>query len=163
MTMRKPGSKFYEPVAIRASSFAFFCTITTVLFSLLLVAAQTHFNPDEGVNNELNSRSSNESYNNETHNGASGTPSTAPPPSVFSNFSKWAPSQYFSGAYLPTLLAVLYSAYWDIIFMRLKEMEPFFRLAQPGGAEAKESLLLSYTGGSLPGVLVQAIGNRHLG
>ncbi|TGO44366.1 hypothetical protein BOTNAR_0842g00010 [Botryotinia narcissicola] len=93
-----------------------------------------------------------------------GAPSTAPLPSVFSNFSKWTPSQYFAGAYLPTLLAVLYNAYWDIIFVRLKEMETFFfRLAQPGGAEAKETLLLSYTGGSLLGVLVQALGNRHLG
>jgi hypothetical protein len=163
MAMKKPGSKFYEPVAIRASSFAFFCTITIVLFTLLLVASQTHFNPDKGINNELNSRSSNESYNNGTYNGAPPTLPIAPPPSVFSNFSKWAPSQYFSGAYLTTLLAVLYSAYWDIISMRLKEMEPFFRLAQPGGAEAKESLLLSYTGGSLPGVLVQGLGNRHLG
>ncbi|TGO44367.1 hypothetical protein BOTNAR_0842g00020 [Botryotinia narcissicola] len=35
MVMKKPDSKFNEPVAIRPLSSAFFCAITTVLFALL--------------------------------------------------------------------------------------------------------------------------------
>ena len=45
--------------------------------------------------------------------------------------------------------------------MRIMQMEPFFQLASPGGADARSSLLLNYVSASLPVVLFQSIKKVH--
>lgn len=145
MTMEQSRPKCYKPVAIRPPVFGLFCALTVVIIALLQVSAGstgteipcTPVPPDNIC------------------------PPTAPPPSNFSVFTNWTNAQYFYGAYLPTLIAVLYSGFWDIIYTRLKEMEPYFRLSQPLGASAKESILLHYTSSSLPSVLCRAIAYNH--
>ena len=54
--------------------------------------------------------------------------------------------QYFVGAFLPTLLAVIFTIPWRIIESQIKSLEPFRKLAEPDGAAAEDSLLLSYDG-----------------
>ncbi|KAL9634320.1 MAG: hypothetical protein Q9204_003047 [Flavoplaca sp. TL-2023a] len=49
-----------------------------------------------------------------------------------------------SGAFLPTVLAVLFSIPWYILFTAVQEMEPFYQLADPQGALARDSLCLDY-------------------
>jgi len=125
-----------RPAALRTTTLAIFLLVALLVFSILLV---------------LSTRSSGNLNDNQNQTDncvpTPGQPClpTAPAPSFFTNFGPWSGSQYFTGAYLPTLLAVLLNAFWDIIFTRLKEMEPFLQLAQPGGAPAKESLLLRYS------------------
>jgi hypothetical protein len=87
-------------------------------------------------------------------------PVCAPAPTLFSGFQDWTDAQYFYGAYLPTLLAVIYSSFWDMAFMKLRELEPFFRLSKSRGAPASDSLLLRYGTASLPVALYLSIKNR---
>lgn len=50
----------------------------------------------------------------------------------------------FCFEYLPTLISILHSLIWICIDHDLRRAEPFFQLSKPGGATAKESLLLDY-------------------
>lgn len=54
--------------------------------------------------------------------------------------------------YFPTLLAVILQSAWAIIFSSMKMMEPFYQLARPCGASAKNTLSAEYlsSGLSLP-------------
>ena len=53
---------------------------------------------------------------------------------------------YIIGAFLPTVIAVLFSIPWGIIDTAAKEMEPFVRLASTDGSSARDSLCLDYPG-----------------
>lgn len=70
-------------------------------------------------------------------------------------FSKWsnggttiAPRitllQYVSVAFVPLILAVLFTIPWRILDSTIRELEPFYQLARPGGALAEDSLCLDY-------------------
>ncbi|KAL8792874.1 MAG: hypothetical protein Q9195_004516 [Heterodermia aff. obscurata] len=52
--------------------------------------------------------------------------------------------EYFIGAFLPTILAVLFSAPWPLLTSALQEMEPFYQLQELQGVPASKSLLLDY-------------------
>jgi Protein of unknown function (DUF3433) len=86
---------------------------------------------------------------------------TAPPPGIFSNFGAWSSDDYFVGAYLPTMIAVLCSIMWEIIYLRLREMEAFFQLASPNGVHARSSLCLDYASSTLPKVVLKSIMSSH--
>ncbi|KAL8851381.1 MAG: hypothetical protein Q9221_003652, partial [Calogaya cf. arnoldii] len=53
-------------------------------------------------------------------------------------------NEYFIGAFLPTILAVLFTIPWYILFAAVQEMEPFYQLANPQGALACDSICLDY-------------------
>lgn len=53
---------------------------------------------------------------------------------------------YIIGAFIPTIIAVLFSIPWGIIDTAAKEMEPFVRLASTDGSSARDSLCLDYPG-----------------
>lgn len=53
-------------------------------------------------------------------------------------------ADYFIGAYLPTLVALIYASFWGMIDANVRRMEPFYQLARPGGAFAKDTLTFSY-------------------
>ena len=50
----------------------------------------------------------------------------------------------FLHAYLPTILAVLYSLVWSWVDLDVKRIEPYRQLSKPGGASGQDSLLLHY-------------------
>ncbi|KAL8646510.1 MAG: hypothetical protein Q9226_006820 [Calogaya cf. arnoldii] len=52
--------------------------------------------------------------------------------------------EYFIGAFLPTILAVLFTIPWYILFVAVQEMEPFYQLTKPQGALACDSICLDY-------------------
>ncbi|KAJ5038895.1 uncharacterized protein L3040_006574 [Drepanopeziza brunnea f. sp. 'multigermtubi'] len=52
--------------------------------------------------------------------------------------------QYVLVTFLPIMLAVIYTIPWRILDSTLRELEPFFQLARPGGALAEHSLCLNY-------------------
>ncbi|KAI9710402.1 MAG: hypothetical protein M1812_007438 [Candelaria pacifica] len=52
--------------------------------------------------------------------------------------------KYFTGAYLPVMLAVLYRLLWTSVYATVKIMEPFYQLTQPDGALGKDSLTTYY-------------------
>lgn len=126
-----------------------FCLISSLIFSLLVFLTRAKF---------------------DTENDSCGTTpvlpgepvdACAPPPSVFTGFGSWPDSQYFVGSYLPTLIAVVYHLFWDVIYMSLRETEPFFQLAKRDGVRLTDSLLLHYGSASLPKTLYLAVVNRH--
>ena len=53
-------------------------------------------------------------------------------------------SEYIIGAFVPTVLAVLFSIPWQLLARSLQEMEPFYQLHRTKGAFASSSLLLDY-------------------
>lgn len=68
---------------------------------------------------------------------------------------------YFVGAYLPTLLAVIYGICWNIIFAGIAEIMPFFQLTREGGATAKESVCLEYQNAGLWHLLSTSISHKN--
>jgi hypothetical protein len=86
---------------------------------------------------------------------------TAPAPGSWTGTKDWQPSYYFVGAYLPTLAAIIFSIWWKCTFVRLKEMQPFYQMARPGGAAAGDSILLAYPAASLPEVLWSSFFSRN--
>ncbi|KAL9606966.1 MAG: hypothetical protein Q9167_008072, partial [Letrouitia subvulpina] len=54
------------------------------------------------------------------------------------------PKEYVIGAVLPTVFAVLFGIPWHILFAAIQEMEPFYQLAYPQGALARDSICLDY-------------------
>jgi hypothetical protein len=59
-------------------------------------------------------------------------------------------SEDFLYRYLPTLVVVLYGMAWSWIDLDVMRLEPWFQLAQSGGASADSSLLLQYPADFLP-------------
>jgi hypothetical protein len=53
-------------------------------------------------------------------------------------------SVVFSYLFLPTIIAVLYSLYWNWIDLDVKRMQPWFELSREDGALAKRSMFLDY-------------------
>lgn len=58
-------------------------------------------------------------------------------------------------------VGVLYSMLWEMSYVRMMQMEPFFQLTVPGGAGATDSLLLNYVSVSLPVVLYKSTKKAH--
>ena len=71
------------------------------------------------------------------------------------------PQTYFIGAFLPTILAVLFSTPWPLLASALQEMEPFYQLQQFQGVSASKSLLLDYTSSINVIATVNAIRRGH--
>ena len=55
------------------------------------------------------------------------------------------PKEYFIGALLPTLLAVLFSIPWPLLVSAMREIEPFYQLQRPNGITAEDSIALDRT------------------
>jgi hypothetical protein len=53
-------------------------------------------------------------------------------------------TDYFIGAYLPTLVTLIYAGFWGMIDANVRRMEPFYQLSRPNGAFAKDTLTFSY-------------------
>ena len=53
-------------------------------------------------------------------------------------------ANYFVGAYLPTLLAIILRIFIGVIYSTAKMMEPFYLLAGPAGALAKDVLTMNF-------------------
>ncbi|OJD32594.1 uncharacterized protein BKCO1_37000204 [Diplodia corticola] len=89
------------------------------------------------------------------------SPSSTPPSDAFAAYgARFNISHYLLGAYAPTLFAVIYGILWSTILAGMAEMAPWFQLTRPGGATAKESLLLSYQNASLWGLFVGSIKHK---
>lgn len=69
--------------------------------------------------------------------------------------------QYIIGAFVPTILAVLFSIPWHLLASALEEMEPFYQLQRPGGVAASKSLLLDYKNSINVIATINAIGRGH--
>ena len=54
------------------------------------------------------------------------------------------PRDYVIGAFLPTILAVLFSIPWQLLHSAIKEIEPFYQLHNADGVSAEDSLALDY-------------------
>ncbi|KAL8995625.1 MAG: hypothetical protein Q9169_004668 [Polycauliona sp. 2 TL-2023] len=52
--------------------------------------------------------------------------------------------EYIIGAFLPTILAILFAIPWQILFAAIQDIEPFYQLTDPRGAQARDSLCLDY-------------------
>jgi hypothetical protein len=52
--------------------------------------------------------------------------------------------QYFIGAFLPTLLAVLFALLWAIIDAKVRDIEPFHQLMKSHGSPASSTLCMDY-------------------
>jgi hypothetical protein len=65
-------------------------------------------------------------------------------------------SEDFLYRYLPTIVVVLYGLAWSWIDLDIMRLEPWFQLAQSGGASAEISLLLQYPAEFLPFVPFKA-------
>lgn len=54
------------------------------------------------------------------------------------------PKEYIIGAFLPTILAVVYSIPWHLLASAIQEIEPFYQLQRPEGVTAQDSIALDY-------------------
>ncbi len=68
-------------------------------------------------------------------------------------------AETFAYRYLPTIVAVIYGMAWAWVDVDAKRMEPYFQLAKPEGALARDSILLSYPYEFLPLVPIKATKN----
>jgi hypothetical protein len=68
---------------------------------------------------------------------------------------------YFLSLYLPTLLAVLLQTVWAVVFAVTKMMEPFYQLASPDGALAKDSVLVEYLSSAMSISTLRTILSGH--
>lgn len=169
----KPVKKYYIPVALRTPCLVAFTFIILTVSALVQVVAAASLGAPSleslAVSSSNEKRTANPQLSSPTScpSGATCAPApgswsnpdnvTAPSPGSWSSPA----STYFLGAYVPTIIAIMFSVWWKCIFARLKEMEPFYQLRKPGGAEAKESLLLSYSGSILPIVLLESLRSSH--
>lgn len=55
-----------------------------------------------------------------------------------------SPQDYVIGAFVPTILAVLFSIPWHLLASAIKEIEPFYQLHSADGALAENSITLEY-------------------
>lgn len=51
---------------------------------------------------------------------------------------------YFLGAYLPVILATFFALPWTLVGETTKSLEPFYQMANPGGAPAERSLAANF-------------------
>ena len=68
---------------------------------------------------------------------------------------------YIIGAFIPTLIAVIFCIPWHILSSAIKEMEPFFQLQRADGAPAESSICLGYKASITPISTLNAIRNGH--
>lgn len=54
------------------------------------------------------------------------------------------PKEYIIGAFVPTILAVVYSIPWHLLASAIQEIEPFYQLQRPEGVAAQDSIALDY-------------------
>ncbi|MCJ1346260.1 hypothetical protein MMC31_004475 [Peltigera leucophlebia] len=54
------------------------------------------------------------------------------------------PKEYIIGAFVPTILAVIYSIPWHLLASAIQEIEPFYQLQRPEGVSAEDSIALDY-------------------
>jgi hypothetical protein len=151
--------KYYVPDALRIGVLVAFCIITLTVSTLLQVASAAYLDAHGHESLAVYSSNAKRAARPQTPNPgpAQPPPPTAPGPGSYSSAS----SLYFLGAYVPTLVAILFSVWWKCVFARLKEMEPYYQLSKPEGAEAKDSLLLSYSSAMLPLVFLKSLRSRH--
>ena len=75
---------------------------------------------------------------------------------------KWiAPRKYVLGAFVPTILAVLFTIPWHILASAIKEIEPFYQLQHPHGATVAKSLNLDYRSSINVVAVFHALRNGH--
>ncbi|KAI9858264.1 MAG: hypothetical protein M1813_007538 [Trichoglossum hirsutum] len=78
------------------------------------------------------------------------SPSAATPaPPVTTTVLHFPLYRYFIGAYLPTIIAVIYRMFWTAIYATIKLVEPFRQLAEPTGALGKDALYVYYLSSNL--------------
>ena len=71
------------------------------------------------------------------------------------------PRDYVIGAFLPTILAVLFSIPWHLLASAVKEIEPFYQLHNADGVSAEDSLTLDYRASINIVATFTAIRKRH--
>lgn len=54
------------------------------------------------------------------------------------------PKEYIIGAFVPTILAVIYSIPWHLLASAIQEIEPFYQLQRLEGVPAEDSIALDY-------------------
>lgn len=54
------------------------------------------------------------------------------------------PQEYVIGAFVPTIIAVIYSIPWHLLASAIQETEPFYQLQRPEGVTAEDSIALEY-------------------
>lgn len=69
--------------------------------------------------------------------------------------------EYILVAFVPLIVAVLYTIPWRILDVTIREMEPFYQLKQNGGALGKDSLCLDYSTSWLITTPFKAISRGH--
>ena len=72
-----------------------------------------------------------------------------------------SPHKYLIGAFVPTILAVLFTIPWHILALAFKELEPFHQMQKPQGASAADSIALDYKGSVSAISTVQALFRGH--
>ena len=65
------------------------------------------------------------------------------------------------GAFIPTILAVLFTIPWHLLASAIKEIEPFYQLHNADGISAEDSLMLNYRASISVVATVTAIRKRH--
>ena len=74
-------------------------------------------------------------------------PNTDPPLAETKDMTKYEVGRtYFTGAVLPTLLAILFLVPFKIIYLHVASLDPFCWIARPGGASGYDSILTSHLG-----------------
>ncbi|KAL3425230.1 hypothetical protein PVAG01_04511 [Phlyctema vagabunda] len=69
--------------------------------------------------------------------------------------------QYMTVAFLPLILAVVFTFPWRILDTTIREMEPYYQLQNPEGVNAKNSILLDYTTSYFITTPFKSIYRRH--
>jgi hypothetical protein len=65
------------------------------------------------------------------------------------------------GAFVPTIIAVLFTIPWGLLDTSVQRLEPFYQLSGNNGASASNSLLLDYPGTNIFMLLFKALFKRH--
>jgi hypothetical protein len=84
-----------------------------------------------------------------------------PAPTSLPDTSVLTSGDYFIGAYLPTLVAVLIATPMTIIAFRCRQFEPFYQLARSEGATAYHSLCVDYSSAIPSKTLFTALVRGH--
>ncbi|KAG9231653.1 hypothetical protein BJ875DRAFT_486826 [Amylocarpus encephaloides] len=93
-------------------------------------------------------------------NNPSGT-SNGPPVETIVNSTGILLREYIIVAFVPLIVAVLYTLPWRILDSTIREMEPFYQLNRRGGALGKNSLCLDYSTSYLITTPFKAISRGH--
>jgi hypothetical protein len=76
-------------------------------------------------------------------------------------YGDFTATDYFIGVYLPILVALIYASFWGVIDANVRRMEPFYQLARPEGAFAKDTLTFSYFSCNAFTTPIHALRRRH--